>query len=682
MKKIYSILLSAAACLMGLAACTQDYPVAEMARNLSVSPAEKALAAAGETFTATVTADGAWVATAPDWIVVEPACGDGGETVKITAVPNDGAERTDKVGFYSAVGDVSSTSITLESTPLAELEVTQAAAGQGGAGGAQAISIADYIALGENSDSYIITGVITRVVNTNYGNFDLTDETGTIYVYGLLNEELEAQKCWKEKELAMGDILTVHANNLQFYNGTTWEIVNAIYISHTKSLFDLESDSIALAKEGEDFEVKATVKGEDVKADFDADWISFKSAVKDGDNITLTFNAAENPGSPRSALIPFSTTSAKGETSATEFTVTQDGSIIDATVADVLAAEDDPYVLYRVTGYISKVNNLSKGRIYITDYTGTVYAFGTKVSGDSDSIDLTALGVEDGDIVTIIGYKTTYTSGSNSTIELMGYVEDFTKVEEVTVEQFLAKEVSADKWYRLKGIVTRPNEEETAAGNKFDLNTYGNFRLVDETGRAYVYGVLTGFGQTNSKLFGTLGVSEGDEITIVGKRAAYKGAAQVGSGWYVSHMTPTTPDTPEEPGNVVVFTDSQLPTAYPEAESTFTEGGYEYAFFRVANYGNGIQIQGNKGAYIYNKTAMPSGIKTITLTCHPSKTYYQGNLKVFAGTAEKPEGTAITGTLNDSGNVETFTVPAGCNYFCILNDSKYAVYLASVAVEL
>ncbi|MBQ9529160.1 MAG: BACON domain-containing protein, partial [Bacteroidales bacterium] len=123
MKKIYNIILTTVVCLAGLAACTHDYPVGEMARNISVAPDAQQTAAAGQSFDVAVTADGAWVAYTPDWISVTPANGEGNATVKVTVAANEGGERTDKVQFYSAVGDVSSTAIDLESTPLAELNV-------------------------------------------------------------------------------------------------------------------------------------------------------------------------------------------------------------------------------------------------------------------------------------------------------------------------------------------------------------------------------------------------------------------------------------------------------------------------------------------------------------------------------------------------------------------------------
>ena len=98
----------------------------------------------------------------------------------------------------------------------------------------------------------------------------------------------------------MGDILTIQASNLQFYEkDQIWEIVNAVYVSHEKSLIDVDADLIEVGKEGADFTVVATVKGEDVKVDFDADWITFKGATKDGEEVTLNFTADANTAPQR-----------------------------------------------------------------------------------------------------------------------------------------------------------------------------------------------------------------------------------------------------------------------------------------------------------------------------------------------------------------------------------------------
>ncbi|MBQ7253642.1 MAG: hypothetical protein IJS30_03095 [Bacteroidales bacterium] len=671
MKKYFRILIAAAVCLSGLAACTPETPVGEMARNISVAPGTQQVATDGQSFEATITADGAWVADTPDWISVSPANGEGNQTVKVTVAPNDGGARTDAVKFYSAVGNVSSTSVALESTPLAELTVTQAA-GEGQSGD-NTISIADYLALGANTDAYIITGTITRVANTKYGNFDLTDETGTIYVYGLLNEELEAQKCWADKELALGDVLTVQANTLQFYEkDQVWEIVNAVYVSHKKSLFDLESDNVTLPKEGGDFEVKAVVKGEDVKADYEAGWITFKGAVKDGENVTLTFTAAENAGMGRSAVMTLSTTSAKGETSTAEFTVNQEGNILTVTVADFLAAEESDSGVYELVGTIEGNINTTYGNFNLTDATGTVYVYGLTATelgyGASNDRSFASLGLRAGDVIKLRGYRSSH--NGTPQVKSAWFIEKLASGPiAATVAEFLAAEESDAQVYVLTG---------TMGGNI--NNTYGNFDLTDETGTVYVYGLTAtelGYGAKNDKSFASLGLKEGDVIKIRGYRSSHNGTPQVKSAWFIEKLV-----TEEDPGNAVVITDAQLPAAYPEAEATFTEGDYEYSFLKVANYGTGIQMQGKKNSFIANKTAMPSDIKSVTVNCHPDKTYYQGNLKVYAGNAENPAGDALTGTLSEDGKSETFAVPEGCKFFKVVNESNYAVYLSSISIEL
>ena len=785
MKKIYSIILTTVVCLAGFAACTHDYPVGPMARNISLSPNAAQAPAAGQSYDVTVTADGAWVADTPDWITVSPARGEGGETVKITVAPNDGAERTDKVKFYSAVGDVSKTDITLESTPLAEFTVTQEEGeGHGGGGEEQTISIADYLALGPNTDTYILTGAITRVVNTSYGNFDLTDETGTIYVYGLLNEDLETQKCWKDKGLAMGDVLTVKVSEMKLYNGEP-EIVNAVYISHTKSLFDLEGDSVTVGKEGEAFDIKAVVKGNDVKADYEADWISFKGAEKDGENVTLHFEAVPNEGMARKEVIKLSTTTAAGESSTVDFTVNQEGNILTVSVADFLAAEESDTGVYELVGTIDGSINTTYGNFNLTDATGTVYVYGLTATelgyGASNDKSFSTLGLKAGDVIKIRGYRgsnngnprvvsawfieklaegpkaitvaeclaapesdtqvyelvgtiggtinttygnfdltdetgTIYVYGLTATelgygakndktfstlgleagdkIKIRGYRGSFegkieflsawfiekmsvepTGPKAVTVAEFLAAPESDTQVYELVGTIDG------------SINTtYGNFDLTDETGTVYVYGLTAtelGYGAKNDKTFSTLGLEAGDKIKIRGYRGSFEDKIEVLSAWFIEKLTggDEGSETPGGAANVITITDANLPTAYPAEETTFSEGGYDFSILNVANFGNGIQIK-REGGFIANKTEMPSEIKSIILTGHPNKTYYKDNITVYAGTAEKPEGTALTGTLAEDGQTETFAVPAGCKYFRIINNSGYAVYLASIKVEM
>ena len=83
-----------------------------------------------------------------------------------------------------------------------------------------------------------------------------------------------------------------------------------------------------------------------------------------------------------------------------------------------------------------------------------------------------------------------------------------------TVEQVLAAAVNNNVWYQL----------------------YGNFDLTDETGTIYVYGLTAEKVSSNDKSFSSLGLKEGDIVTLVGTRDEYGGDPQIGGpAYYISH---------------------------------------------------------------------------------------------------------------------------------------------------
>ena len=97
------------------------------------------------------------------------------------------------------------------------------------------------------------------------------------------------------------------------------------------------------------------------------------------------------------------------------------------------------------------------------------------------------------------------------------------ELEVLTVEEFLAKP-EGDTYYQLTGTVANIS------------NTYfGNFDLIDETGSVYVYGLVSSEGAADGT-FESLGLKEGDVVTIAGRRASYKGDPQVGDAYYISHV--------------------------------------------------------------------------------------------------------------------------------------------------
>ena len=81
-------------------------------------------------------------------------------------------------------------------------------------------TVAEFLAADVNDATfYTLKGTITRVANTNYGNFDLTDETGTIYVYGLYSEDGATNKYWAASGAQLGDDIVISAVRAD-YNGS------------------------------------------------------------------------------------------------------------------------------------------------------------------------------------------------------------------------------------------------------------------------------------------------------------------------------------------------------------------------------------------------------------------------------------------------------------------------------
>ena len=110
----------------------------------------------------------------------------------------------------------------------------------------------------------------------------------------------------------------------------------------------------------------------------------------------------------------------------------------------------------------------------------------------------------------------------------------------VTIAEFLAAPESDNVYYILTGEITDLYNTE-----------YGNFTLVDETGSVKVYGLTAEKQDYNDKSFSTLGLKEGDIVTLCGTRDSYGDEDQVGGpSYYISHEPggeePEEPDVPAE----------------------------------------------------------------------------------------------------------------------------------------
>ncbi len=471
----------------------------------------------------TVTATDAWSITVPkeaNWLTVSPTSGNAGETVVTFTAPAYDGGRTAEIAITSG-------------SKTQYVNIIQ---------GVKTVSEVTCDEVMKNpGKTYRVTGTVTRIANTVYGNWNMDDGThdysgatadnkAGLYIYGTLDNKGNT-KNFSYWGLEVGDKITVEGPSKE-YNGTI-ELVDVTVIKIVKSLIKVDEvvypnpEHLLPAPEylpvaGGEAEVTLVNKGESLKVVIPEDaksWL-FISGVN-GDKVTL--KALPNEGGDRETTVTFGTNQGN-EAYTCELAITQKGAIVDATVAQFLAAEVGN-TQYRLTGVITKVVKADYGNVNIKDFSGEVYVYGIGAKGDFEK-----LGLKEGDIVTLVGKRGEY-NGPQMT---GGQYESHIPVAKVTVAEFLAASESKEVWYMVSGKVTKPTED----GTKWDLDTYGNLNLTDATGSVYVYGVSTGVGGETKK-FGTLGVKEGDTMTIIGYRTSYKGLNQVGGGMYVSHETPS-----------------------------------------------------------------------------------------------------------------------------------------------
>ena len=159
--------------------------------------------------------------------------------------------------------------------------------------GVEYTTVADFLAADvDDSVYYTLKGTITRVANTSYGNFDLTDETGTIYVYGLYSEDGATNKYWAASGAKLGDDIVISAVRSEFSGSA--QAGNARFVEllpGTLAFWSFSKDAVMFgsAANEEVITVEAYNLTGDVKVESDND--QFSATYADG---SLTISAKEN----------------------------------------------------------------------------------------------------------------------------------------------------------------------------------------------------------------------------------------------------------------------------------------------------------------------------------------------------------------------------------------------------
>lgn len=645
LRNIFTALLAA----LTLTVSCEDEKVAYL-DEIKVSQSYVAIDAAGGSTEITLNAKDEWsFSGVPEWLKVEPASGAAGKDITVTFSAT-AAKATKEAMLYLNCGSKSQIINVIQMTEKVDLP----------------ISTYKQIAAGQDGTVYRAKGTCTDIYNTEYGNWHLIDATGDLTIYGTLDKN-GAKKNFKSLGIEAGDIVTVEGPK-KTYNGTV-QLTDVTVIAIEKSLIKIESltPAEALPKEGGVLEVALTCKGtnmEVVLPDAAKSWVSVAGISSNGKEASVKFSVAANSEGKRQADIVIKTVSG-GKDYTAQFTLTQDGSIIDATVAEVLKAEDG-LTQYRVSGYISKDKNSEYGNIYIKDATGEIYVYGV-LDAKGQSKQWNNMGIHEGDIITVVGPKTSF----NKEPQMKNVsVESFKTVKDLTIKDFVATADDKETYYRISGKVS---------GIK-DGDVYGNFDLTDATGTVYVYGLVAGYGGEKKK-FQELGIKDGDEITIVGVSTSFNGKKQVGNAFLVTkgNSGTVTPGPTPTPGEVISIVVDDFPEAYPKEEAKFTVSGQEVYLLNVANFGSGIQMK-KGGSYIANAKAFSKKILSVKLTAQEGKKTNL-DMTLFAGSSAKPESNEITASKTET--TATFDLSSGdYKFFTLKNASLGAAYFSKIEITL
>lgn len=291
-------------------------------------------------------------AAAPKWLTVTPTSGGAGQ-VDITFSAEETLDGRNCELLLECNGETQRINVIQGLSEVSEVSVAEVMAGP--------------------NKTYRVTGTVTKIANTSYGNWYMNDGTSAddLYIYGTLDK---AGKSGANNSIAawgieVGDEVTIEGPKT-VYNGTV-ELVNVSVIKINKSLVKVDSLSTndPLSAEGGEVTAYVTCKGNGVKVEIPEEaksWLVMSGL--NGNNIT--FRALPNEGDYRKTVVIFKTTS-EGKEYTAQATIAQEAKpnapgseALPFTVAEAIAkckeigstASDQ---VYYAKGKISSIKEVS-----------------------------------------------------------------------------------------------------------------------------------------------------------------------------------------------------------------------------------------------------------------------------------------------------------------------------------
>lgn len=555
-----------------------------------------------------------------DWIAVTPAGGQGSndeQSVTVTVTENTKGNRTAKVTI--TIGMVSKAFNVNQAGPEGETD------------GVEALTVKEFIEKADTENYYRLTGTVSGF-NATYCSFDITDETGKIYVYSVTDE---SKAEWTDK-IKNGGTVVLQGKYLYYEQKSQHEVVDAIIESFTEGAQSGPEEPVN-AIYFNDFDKETSAKVND-KWPYCDEFDGWKNEKGSGvANVTYTFKSASPRATSGNNNIWLPKTGA--------YLAVQDIALGEAT-----SLELSFNVICGSPGNYKKEFSSSAFKVWLSrdkakwvELPVSVTANGTEFDDASASFSVpastSALSIafekiaDDVDGYRIDNVNLSSSATAGATVDFTdGVAKDFgsgsvdsgddntgnadgkpASLTKVTVAEFIAKEVNETDWYELTGKITEIQKED-----------WGNFVIEDETGSVLIYGMTSKWVGSNDKSFSQIGLKVGDVVTLGTLRSDYQGTPQGGGSnipaYYISHVAGEGGDDSgnDDGGNteidpnaftIVLDASSKLCDEFPEGSTgvtvttTYTIGDYEWTFSpssgnKFSWYTDGYVLWGKKDGYI------------------------------------------------------------------------------------
>ena len=356
--KLRYILAALAASMFLMVGCNEEEELGTLG-NIQVSDTYVSLPLSGGSKTVTVNATDAWsiTSTIPDWLTVSPTSGSAGQT-SITISAPETVSGKGETEIAISCGGYNQYIMVIQGLKAAE-----------------AATCAQVIA-GAEGKTYRVTGTVTAISSTDYGNFYIADDSGEIYIYGVKNASgqypKDASGGWASFGVDVADVVTLEGPK-KVYNGTV-ELVDASIISVTKSLIKIEAGDVnSFDAAGGDFVVKLVCKGNGPSItipDAAKDWLGVTNISVVKDTTFVSFHVAESQQeAARTAEVSFTSVSGKSSSTVTAL-VSQTG--LQGTLTN-------PFTVAQAIEYCNTLSGESASDFYVKGKVSAVlYTFSAK----------------------------------------------------------------------------------------------------------------------------------------------------------------------------------------------------------------------------------------------------------------------------------------------------------------